>query len=143
MRYAFFMLVPLALVVLSVMGVSQHGGHSGQTPLRLDRVALAAALPVCSWSRPGQRLLAGLPEIILEIVIGAVRSMRFHSFMADKPFLDLRLLDNNYSLGLLIVLIYGMLNFTPMVVMPPMLKDLGGYPEAIIGTLLARGAGRS
>ena len=43
-------------------------------------------------------------------------------FHGRQTFLDLRLLvDRNYSLGLLIVLIYGMLNFTPMVVMPPML----------------------
>ena len=94
----------------------------------------------------GQRLdWLDSSEIIIEIVIGCCAFYAFliHSFMADRPFLDLRLLaDRNYSLGLLIVLIYGMLNFTPMVVMPPMLKDLGGYPEAVIGTLLGtRGAG--
>ena len=57
--------------------------------------------------------------------------------------LDLRnLLDRNYALGLVIVLIYGMLNFTPMVMLPPMLKGIAGYPESIIGLLLsARGGG--
>ena len=57
--------------------------------------------------------------------------------------LDLRLLINrNYALGLVIVTVYGMLNFTPMVIMPTMLKDLAGYPESIIGILIAgRGTG--
>ena len=63
--------------------------------------------------------------------------------MADRPFLNLRLLlDRNYALGLVIVTVYGMLNFTPMVMLPPMLKNLMGYPDAVIGELLAwRGAG--
>ncbi|MEK9725924.1 MAG: MFS transporter, partial [Rhodospirillaceae bacterium] len=42
----------------------------------------------------------------------------------------------------LLVFLYGMLNFTPMVLLPPMLKQLGGFPESIIGTLIAgRGTG--
>src|SRR3546814_15445719 len=66
-----------------------------------------------------------------------------HSLLADRPFLNLRLLlDRNYALGLVIVTVYGMLNFTPMVIMPPMLQNLMGYQDAIIGELLAwRGAG--
>src|SRR3546814_4982530 len=68
---------------------------------------------------------------------------RFRARLADRPFLNLRLLlDRNYALGLVIVTVYGMLNFTPMVIMPPMLQNLMGYPDAIIGELLAwRGAG--
>ena len=52
------------------------------------------------------------------------------------------MLDRNYALGSLTVLIYGMLNFTPMVLFPPMLQGLMGYPNSIIGELLAaRGVG--
>ena len=148
-RYAFYMLVPLALIgFVSLWVFLSDGGR--QAKLRFDWTGfmlLAAALSCLQLVLDrGQRLdWLDSPEIILEIVIGccALYAFLIHSFMADRPFLDLRLLrDNNYSLGLLIVLIYGMLNFTPMVVMPPMLKDLGGYPEAIIGTLLGtRGAG--
>ena len=36
----------------------------------------------------------------------------------------------------------GMLSYTPMVMFPPMMKELAGYPESIIGYLLsARGVG--
>ena len=45
-------------------------------------------------------------------------------------------------LGALLVFLYGMLNFTPIVLYPSMLQDLRGYPESIIGLLLAaRGFG--
>ena len=148
-RYAFYMLVPLAAVGFVSLWVFLNDGGR-QSNLRFDWTGfllLAASLASLQLVLDrGQRLdwLAS-SEIIIEIVIGCCAFYAFliHSFMADRPFLDLRLLtDRNYSLGLLIVLIYGMLNFTPMVVMPPMLKDLGGYPEAVIGTLLGtRGAG--
>ena len=148
-RYAFYMLVPLAAVGFVSLWVFLNDGGR-QSNLRFDWTGfllLAASLASLQLVLDrGQRLdWLDSSEIIIEIVIGCCAFYAFliHSFMADRPFLDLRLLaDRNYSLGLLIVLIYGMLNFTPMVVMPPMLKDLGGYPEAVIGTLLGtRGAG--
>ena len=84
-------------------------------------------------------------EINTEIIIGLIAIGIFfaHSKLSQTPLLDLRHLKNwNYILGLLIVTIYGMLNFTPMVMLPPMLKNLGGYPETIIGTLVSfRGVG--
>ena len=148
-RYAFYMLVPLAAIgYVSLWFCLNDGGRKSN--LRFDWsgfILLAAALTSLQLILDrGQRLdWLDSGEIILEILIGccALYAFLVHSFMAERPFLNLRLLaDRNYSLGLLIVLIYGMLNFTPMVVMPPMLKELGGYPEAVIGTLLgARGAG--
>jgi MFS transporter, DHA2 family, multidrug resistance protein len=84
-------------------------------------------------------------EIVIEAAVAALGFYVFlvHSLTADRPFLNPRLLlDRNYALGLLLVGVYGMLNFTPMVLMPPMLKGLMGYPDSIIGELLSwRGAG--
>ena len=148
-RYAFYMLVPLALVGFVGLWVFLTDGGR-RAKLRFDWTGfllLAAALASLQLVLDrGQRLdWLDSSEIVIVIVVGccALYAFLVHSFMAEKPFLDLRLLKNaNYSLGLLIVLVYGMLNFTPMVVMPPMLKELGGYPEAVIGTLLGgRGAG--
>ncbi len=148
-RYAFYMLVPLAAIgFVSLWVFLNDGGRRAN--LRFDWTGfllLAASLASLQLVLDrGQRLdWLDSSEIIIEIVIGCCAFYAFliHSFMSDRPFLDLRLLaDRNYSLGLLIVLIYGMLNFTPMVVLPPMLKELGGYPEAVIGMLLgARGGG--
>jgi DHA2 family multidrug resistance protein len=55
----------------------------------------------------------------------------------------LRLLrDRNYALGLLLVTIYGMLNFTPMVLLPPLLQQQVGFPDTLVGQVIGwRGAG--
>ena len=42
----------------------------------------------------------------------------------------------------MLVLIYGMLNFTPMVLLPPLLQQHAGFPDALIGEIIAaRGVG--
>ncbi len=66
-----------------------------------------------------------------------------HSLTAERPFLNLRLLlDRNYALGLVLVIVYGMLNFTPMVLLPPLLQQYAGYPDVVIGgSLGCRGVG--
>ena len=85
------------------------------------------------------------PEIIIETVLAFIAFHVFvvHSLTAHRPFLEPRLLlDRNFLIGLIIVLIYGMLNFTPMVLLPPMLQSLLGYPDSVIGIILGlRGAG--
>ena len=89
--------------------------------------------------------LAGSPEIIAEIGIAALAFYVFlaHSLTTDRPFLNLRLLlDRNYALGLVLVLIYGMVNFTPIVLLPTLLQSYAGYPDSIIGQIVGyRGIG--
>ena len=42
----------------------------------------------------------------------------------------------------MLVFVYGMLNFTPITLLPPMLQALKGYPDSLIGILLGmRGIG--
>ena len=66
-----------------------------------------------------------------------------HSLTSDRPLLNPRLLlKRNYSLGLLFTLVFGMLNFAPITLLPSLLQGLRGYPDSIIGILLAvRGVG--
>ena len=84
-------------------------------------------------------------EVMIE---AAVALICFHIFVAHiltapKPYLNPWLLrDRNYALGVIMVFLYGMLNFTPMVLFPTMLQNLRGYPDSIVGLLLAvRGIG--
>ena len=84
-------------------------------------------------------------EILIE---AAVALICFHIFVSHiltspNPYLNPRLMqDRNYALGVILVFLYGMLNFTPMVLFPTMLQSLRGYPDSIIGLLLAvRGIG--
>ena len=84
-------------------------------------------------------------EILVEAAVAIICFYIFtaHILTSRNPYLNPWLLkDRNYFLGFVLVFIYGMLNFTPIVLYPSMLQDLRGYPESIIGLLLAaRGFG--
>lgn len=148
-RWAFYMIVPLGMAAL--IGLMVFLSDKGRDrSVRLDWTGfLALSVSVVSLQlmlSRGQRLdWFESPEIIIEALLAAVAFYIFvvHSLTARAPFLNPKLLlDRNYALGLIIVTIYGMLNFTPMVLMPPMLQSLFGYPDSIIGFILGmRGAG--
>ncbi|MFV0296213.1 MAG: DHA2 family efflux MFS transporter permease subunit, partial [Hyphomicrobiaceae bacterium] len=84
-------------------------------------------------------------EIVIEAMLAVISFWVFivHSLTSRKPFFDLSIfLDRNFSIGMGLVLILGMLSFTPMVLFPGLLHDLRGYPDDAIGMLLAgRGFG--
>ena len=84
-------------------------------------------------------------EIMIEagLALSGLYVFVMHSLTASKPFLNPELLRNrNFALGLVIALIFGMLNFTPITLLPTLLQNLRGYPESIIGLILsARGVG--
>jgi MFS transporter, DHA2 family, multidrug resistance protein len=66
-----------------------------------------------------------------------------HSLTAPQPFLDMRMFrDRNFVVGLVLMFVFGLLVFVPMVLIPTMLERLNGYPVLMIGLLLApRGLG--
>ncbi|MFT5509181.1 MAG: DHA2 family multidrug resistance protein [Hyphomicrobiaceae bacterium] len=84
-------------------------------------------------------------EIILEAIACAIGFWIFiaHCLTAREPIVDPRLLqDRNFAVGLFLVFVMGMLSYTPIVLFPGLLNDLKGYPEGLIGMLLAgRGIG--
>lgn len=83
--------------------------------------------------------------IVAATVLAAIALYLFiaHSLTARSPFLDLKLLlDRNYALGLVLVTIFGMLNFTPMVLLPQLMQSYSGYPDTLIGYIISwRGIG--
>lgn len=84
-------------------------------------------------------------EIILVTTLMALGFYVFvvHTLTHEQPFISPTLfLDRNFTIGLLLVFVYGTLNITPTVLLPPMLQSLQGYPDSMIGALLAsRGGG--
>ena len=84
-------------------------------------------------------------EIVTWAAIAGLALYAFivHSATAERPFLDPRLLaDRNFSVGIVLIFVFGMLNFTPMTLLPPMLQGVSGYPDSVIGFVLgARGLG--
>src|SRR4029077_9216240 len=148
-RWAFYLLVTVGVASCIGLGLSMRADPPGRS-VRLDWIgflSLSAAISCLQLvlSR-GQRLdWYDSPEIWLETIAAVVAFYIFlaHSLTAGRPFLNLRLLlDRNYALGLGLVGVFGMLNVTPMVLLPPLLQQHAGYPDSLIGEVLAgRGVG--
>ena len=148
-RWVFFMLVPFTLIALiGVMTFIKRRGS--QAEARLDwtgYAALAIAITAlqlmldrgerAGWFQSGEILTyAGCCLAAFWVFI--VRNLQ-----APRPFLNPALLaDRNFVVGLILIFIFGMLNFTPITLLPTLLQSVQGYPDSIIGQILsARGAG--
>ncbi|TAJ32404.1 MAG: DHA2 family efflux MFS transporter permease subunit [Reyranella sp.] len=148
-RWAFYMIVPVG--VISFIGLRftlPYDRPTGRVSLDWTgflSLSVAIACVQLVLSR-GQRLdWFDSTEILIETFVAVLAFWIFvaHSLTAQRPFLNLKLLlDRNYAIGLVLVLIYGMLNFTPMVLLPPLLQQHAGFPDALIGEVIAaRGIG--
>jgi DHA2 family multidrug resistance protein len=148
-RYAFYVIFPVG--ILAVMGLRAFlPPDRERSPRPLDwtgfltlAVGLAATQLVLSR---GQRLdWFDSLEIRIETLIAVVAFWMFatHIATAKQPFLNPRHLKNkNYAIGLVLVTLYGMLNFTPVVLLPPLLKAHANFSETLVGEVVAaRGVG--
>jgi MFS transporter, DHA2 family, multidrug resistance protein len=148
-RWVFYIIGPFA--VLALFGAWLYIRDNRHDPKsRLDwtgfiSLSMAIAALQLLLDRGNRLDWFDSTEIMIE---AAVALICFHIFVAHiltspSPYLNPWLLrDRNYALGVILVFLYGMLNFTPMVLFPTMLQNLRGYPDSIIGLLLAvRGIG--
>lgn len=148
-RYAYYLIVPVAAIAsIGVMLTLPRMRNASAVKLEWTGFLLLTVTIACTQlalSR-GQRLdWFQSTEILIEVFLAALTFYLFvvHSLTHDKPFLNLRLLLNrNYSIGLILVTIYGMLNFTPMVILPGLLREHVGLPDSLIGYVVgSRGVG--
>ena len=148
-RAVFYMMVPFAVAALGACWLFIRDRQAPQ-PVRLDWTGflmLSAALAGLQLMLDrGER--AGWfssAEIVAWAAVAALGLYLFiaHTLTARRPFLDPRLLgERNFALGLVLIFVFGMLNFTPMTMLPPMLQGVAGYPDSVIGWVLgARGLG--
>jgi DHA2 family multidrug resistance protein len=148
-RWAFYGLVPVGIASCIGLWLSLLRDPP-RRPVKLDWIgflSLSAAISLVQlvlslgqrldWFESGKICLAATAAALAFYIFVA------HSVTAQRPFLSPRLLlDRNYALGLLLVGVFGMLNVTPMVLLPPLLKTYAGFPDGLIGEVLAaRGAG--
>ena len=146
-RWGYYMIVPVGLIACigTLMALPKD---RPDTRVTLDwtgfislSVAIAAVQLVLAR---GQRLdWFESGEIIIIVAAIALYIFVAHSLTADKPFLSPRLvLDRNYAIGLLLIAIFGMLNFTPMVLLPPLLQGPLKFPDSLVGIMVSwRGIG--
>ena len=148
-RWVFFLIVPVAATCFVAI-YAIIGDRHARSEMRFDWtgfVALAVAIGCLQLmlDRGPRNDWFESMETITEATLAATALYIFivHSLSARHPFLNPRLLlDRNYTVGLLITVLFGMLNLTLMVLLPPLLQRLQGYPDSIIGLLLgARAVG--
>lgn len=84
-------------------------------------------------------------EIIIFGITAAAAMYLFiaHIFTHDHPFIDPELFrDRNFSIGLLLIFIVGMILLATLALLPPFMQNLLGYPVLDVGNLLMpRGIG--
>ena len=148
-RWGFFMIVPVAFAACIAARFALPDDEERRN-VSLDwigflslSIAIAAAQLLLSR---GERLdWFASTEIILETFVAALAFYIFlaHSLTAWNPYLNPRLLlDRNYVIGISLIIIFGMLNFSPMVLLPPMMQNQLGFPDGLIGFVISwRGAG--
>lgn len=147
--WIFYLNVPFGL--LALLGILAFVPETIRHPdKRLDLLGfLTLALGIGSLQlmldRGGRLDWFESPEIVAEAWLAALGLYLFavHSLTTREPFLDPRLvMQRNFFIGLLFVFLYGLLTVPPIVLMPPFLADVRGYPIDAIGLLQApRGFG--
>jgi DHA2 family multidrug resistance protein len=144
------MLVPFTVVALIGVLVFIKRRTTREAPPKLDWTGfLALAVAITSLQltldRGGRAGWLGSAEILLYagICLSALWVFVVRNATSPRPFLNPALLrDRNYVVGILLIFIFGMLNFTPITLLPTLLQNVQGYPDSIIGRILsARGAG--
>jgi DHA2 family multidrug resistance protein len=148
-RAAFFMIVPPGICALVCIWFALRD-YTHRTPVRFDWVgfiALSVAITSAQliFDRGHKLDWFESTQIILITFLGALAFWVFvaHCLTVAEPFLNPRLLlDRNFSIGIVLAFVMGMLNFTSIVLLPTLLHDLRGYPDNAIAVLIAsRGLG--
>lgn len=84
-------------------------------------------------------------EVLLEggLAISALWAFAVHTATAKQPIFELALFkDRNFSVSMMFMFLLGIMLFSSMALLPPMLQTLYGYPVLTAGIVVApRGAG--
>ena len=148
-RWGFWMIVPVAIASFLgnwlVLRRDENVRKARLDWLGFISLSVGVAAAQLVFSR-GQRLdWFDSGEIVIATLVAGLALYIFcvHSLTSERPFVRLKLLaDRNYSLGLILVTLFGMLNFATVVLMPPLLQQHAGYPDSAIGEIVGfRGLG--
>ncbi len=148
-RFVFILILPMCGVSFLAVWLWVHDSGD-RSEMRLDwtgflmfSVAITCAQLMLDRGEREDWLESYEIWAYLALVIVAIWVFIVHTVTTDNPFINPKLFkDRNFSIGLFLVFVYGMLNITPTVMIPTMLQNLMGYPDSMIGMLLAsRGAG--
>jgi MFS transporter, DHA2 family, multidrug resistance protein len=148
-RWTFFFIVPLGvaagLLAFAALNDDEKGRNRPFDFTGFAFIAIAIAAAQLMFDRGQRNDWFDSPETIAECVLASVFFVMFaiHTLTAPAPLFEpAAFRDRNFTIGIVVALIMGMLQYTPMVLFPPLLQELQGYPEKTIGYLVAsRGLG--
>ena len=134
-----------ALFAFAALSNEEKGSAHKFDYLGFGLIAIAIGATQLMFDR-GQRLdWLESYEIQLELLLAVVFFYLFmvHILTSRHALFDpATFKDRNFTIGVILATIMGALQFTPMVLFPPLLQELRGYPDAIVGYLIsARGMG--
>jgi len=148
-RWVFYLIVPFAVAALAGSWLFIHD-REARARVRLDwlgflllSAALASLQLMLDRGERADWFESGEIAAYAALAARGLYAFVVHSATGERPFLDPRLLaDRNFTVGIVLIFVFGMLNFTPMTLLPPMLASVSGYPDSVIGLVLgARGIG--
>jgi DHA2 family multidrug resistance protein len=148
-RWVFFINLPVgALTFLGVLTFMREGRSDRKLPFDLMGFALlgiALAALQLALDRGQSKGWLSATEIVVEASVAGVALILFviHSLTTERPFLPLELLkDRNFVMGTVLNLATGVLLFSVLALLPPMIETLLGYPVITTGMAMApRGIG--
>jgi DHA2 family multidrug resistance protein len=148
-RWSFYMILPLGalacLPVILSLGNEEKGAARRFDFIGFWLIAIAVGCLQLVFDRGQREDWFDSTEIVIQSCVAATCIYFFviHSRLSPTPLFEGAVFkDRNFVLGIFFALVMGMMQFTPMALFPPLLQDLRGYPESIIGVLIAmRGVG--
>lgn len=148
-RWTFFLILPLGLAacipILLAIGHRERGTARHFDAAGFVMIAVAIGATQLFFDRGQRNDWFDSLEIVVAAALAVAGFYLFmvHSWLARAPlFAPAAFTDRNFVLGLFFAVAMGMLQFTPMILFPPLLQELRGYPEAVVGYLIAtRGVG--
>ena len=148
-RFVFILILPMCVATLLACWLWVHDA-GGRSVIRLDwsgfllfSIAITCGQLMLDRGERADWLESYEIWSYLALIVVSLWMFLVHSMTTDNPFINPKLFrDRNFSIGVFLVFVYGMLNITPTVMIPTMLQNLMGYPDSMIGVLLAaRGFG--
>jgi len=148
-RFVFILILPMCVATLLASWLWVHDA-GGRSVIRLDwsgfllfSIAITCGQLMMDRGERADWLESYEIWSYLALIVVSLWMFLVHSMTTDNPFINPKLFrDRNFSIGVFVVFVFGMLNITPTVMIPTMLQNLMGYPDSMIGVLLAaRGFG--
>jgi DHA2 family multidrug resistance protein len=148
-RWSFYMILPLGMLaclpVILSLGNEEKGAARRFDFVGFWLIAVAVGCLQLVFDRGQREDWFDSSEIVIQSCIAAacIYFFAIHARTSRSPLFEGAVFkDRNFVLGVFFAMVMGMMQFTPMALFPPLLQDLRGYPESIIGVLIAmRGVG--